>query len=283
MRASILLSLAAVSCGVIPGFAAPPEAPPVTPLRAKLAELVKRNPSAYASCDVELALAPLGTAHSTLEVWARDRQHYRAEDTHGSVVVVTPEAMKLYNAPSGTMLRIPAETVPGLEPKYGSLLALLGLATPKAATALLEQFSGELTPTGEATVAEVPCLTFSAGPKGKEMGRDLVGLFCSGPWTVEVKLFDVFLERETELPRGMHLDASLTSPQGFAVTLTLDLTVRERELDVNVTDDMLTFDPPAEETDIIEWTPETPIDEVSTFMMDLVFSIVRGGGQNLVP
>jgi hypothetical protein len=117
----------------------------------------------------------------------------------------------------------------------------------------------------------------------RETARELVGLFCSGPWQVEVTLLDVFLEQGTALPRGMHLDASLTSPQGLAVNLTLDLTVRELELGVHVTDDMLTFSPPADTADVIEWTPETPLEDVSAFLMDLVFAMMRGGGGNFVP
>jgi hypothetical protein len=117
----------------------------VEAIGAPLAELMKRDLSAYVSCDVELTVGPFGTVRTTLDVWARDRQHYRAEDTHSSVVVVTPKEMKLYNAPWGMMLHVPAETVPGLEPKQQGPLALLGLGAPEATLGLLKEFSGELT------------------------------------------------------------------------------------------------------------------------------------------
>ena len=246
-------------------------------VRAKLEQVVKRDPSAYVSCDVELSIGPLGAGKTTIEAWARDRRHYRVEEAHNSVVVVTPKEMKLYNALDREMLRVPAETVPGLEPAQRDLLALLGLATPEATAALLEEFSGELTPAGETTVGGTPCLAFSAGPRLRQMATDLVNLCCYGGVTVDVTLFDLFLERETALPHGMHLDASLTAFPG-GVSLTMDVTTRKMDLDVQVPDDMLALDPPAETTDIIEWTPDTPTDSVSAFLSGLVLSIVRRDG-----
>jgi len=241
----------------------------VEAMAAPLLELAKRNPSAYLSCDAELTVGPFGTAHMPFEVWARDRQHYWLQEAHGSVITVTPEAVVLYVSEPSAMVRIPASVAPDLEPRLQRLLALLGCGSPEASLSLLEEFADELTRSGECVVGDVPCWTFSAGPGMQETTGDALSLFCFGPWQADVTLLEVALERQTAMPRRMHLDAILTSPEGFAVNVLLDLTVREIELDVDVTDDMLIFAPPAD-TPVIEWTAETPVDELSVFLFGTV-------------
>ena len=128
-------------------------------LLAKTGDATTADRSSYTLTVQHITMGAVGDIETTSEMWMRDQQHYRMEDSAGTVIVVTPEGIKMRIGLVNAMLEVPAETIEKLkeEERHGQLMRL-GIASQGAVVdhmvdAMVDLWES-LTRTGERVVGD---------------------------------------------------------------------------------------------------------------------------------
>jgi len=180
------------------------------------------------------------------EVWVRDLEHLRMERSDETVVVMTPEDIKMYIGPPRVMVHIPQATLEALGEDREEALGALDITRPADSLRVVLEGAEHLPVTGEDRIGDEACWVVTADEELlPEFRRTLSGV----PQEFELKTVQLAIGRETGVTRASFFE--LTGP----AQLEIGVTTEEFEEDAEVTDEMLTFEAP-EGALVLTWTPD---------------------------
>jgi len=230
---------------------------------AVLADLVEKmgnattaDSSSYTLSVQNMTMGAGGDMETTSEMWMRDPQHYRMEDSSGTVFVVTPEGIKMRIALLNTMLEVPAETIEKLkeEERHGQLMRL-GIASQDAVPDHMVNIWDALTMAGERVVGGAECWVLEGGEAMADVIKGFTSMTSAVEMDLDIEIFEMYLEKETGIYRGMHYEATMAVEGADPQFMMMELTVEELEYGIEIADEIFEYEPP-EGTDVIVWTPD---------------------------
>jgi len=200
------------------------------------------------------------------ELWARDMEHFRAEVGGGTVVTFTPEGVKVYVGSANVMLHIPAETLKQLGKDRAKALQAVGIGEPQPMVQAMLDSRDSLSIVNEDAIGGEECWLLAVSPDAYPTWKDA---FPGLPKESVVQGVEIALGKESGAFRMLHIQT--INPVGIEIYVT----VTELEQIEEVTDEMLTYEPPADAT-IIEWTADKTTDQVAK---EFQAAVQPGGGR----
>jgi hypothetical protein len=208
--------------------------------------------SAFLRERIEVAVNGQKQQDQLQEVWVRDLQHVRLERSDGTVVVMTPEDVKMYIGPARLLLHIPQETLTALGDGRAEALQKVDLNDPADNLKMIIDNAELLQVTGEDTIGDEACWVVTADEKLFPSVRKILS---SVPEGFDLKTVQLALGRETGITRSMFLE--FTGPAQLEVGVTVELFDDHAE----VTDDQFKYEAP-EGTRLLTWTPDKTGDQM---------------------
>ena len=226
-------------------------------LLAKTGDATTADRSSYALTVQNMTMGAVGDIETTSEMWTRDQQHYRIEDSGGTVIVVTPEGIKMRIGLANAMLEVPAETIEKLkeEERHGQLLMRLGIASQGAVVEHMVDVGDALTRIGERVVGDAECWVLDGGEAMVEVIKAASSASSALETDTDIEIFEMFIEKETGVFRGMHYEATIAVEGADPQFLMVEMTIEELEHDIEIPDEIFEYEPPGG-TEIIVWTPD---------------------------
>jgi len=251
-RGSVRVVLAAVVL-LGPGLVASAQTDPrVEDLVGKVATGLEGGPPVHMVMDQQVLVNGAGQPQQSQEMWVRDMECFRMEMADGTVLVFTPEDIKLYIGATSVMVHIPADTLQQLGDDRAKALQAIGIGEPAPMIRALVESKDALTIVDEDAIGGEECWLLAVGQEAYPIWQ---GAFSGLPEGSVFTAVEVSLGKESGVFRGLHLRT--TGP----VQIELYVTVPELEEEVEVTDEMLTFEAPEGAT-IVEWTPDKTPEQV---------------------
>jgi hypothetical protein len=180
------------------------------------------------------------------EVWVRDLQHLRVEQSDGTVVVMTPEGIRMYVGPATVLVDIPQATLEALGDERDEALRTLDISPPADNLQLIVDGAEHLQVTGEETIEDEECWVVAVG---EPLLPGLRHTFASIPAEFDLKTVQLAIGRDTGVSRYSFYE--FTGPAQLEIGITLE----EFEEDAEVPDERLVFEAP-EEALVLTWTPD---------------------------
>jgi hypothetical protein len=131
----------------------------------------------------------------------------------------------------------------------------LGVGSQDAMVEHMLEITESLTISGEWLIGGEPCWVLTGGDEMMEAIQELSSMIWPTNTGVNVEMFEVFLEKETGVFRGLHYAATMAHAGGDPIGMAIEMTVPDIEFDVEVPDETFEYEPP-EGTDVVVWTPD---------------------------
>ncbi len=231
--------------------------------------------SAYMLTVQTMTMAGTDGTEIISDMWIRDRQHFRMEDSRGNVIVVTAEGIKMRFEEPNAMLHIPAETIEKLkQAAQDAMLVRLGIGSQTVAIEHMLEMRESLMIGGGRLVGDDPCWILAAGDEIIEAIQQLPSMAAQTGMGWHMEIFDMFIEKETGVFRGLHMEGTIDRANGGPMSMAMETSIPEIEFDIEVPDEMFEYEPP-EGTEIVVWTPDKEVGDLGP-----VFSQMFGEAQD---
>lgn len=282
VKRTVVLTMLALAGGLSWGALRPAQDDAVlTDLLEKMTAAATEDRSAYMLTVQTMTMAGTDGTEIISDMWIRDRQHFRMEDSRGNVIVVTAEGIKMRFEESNAMLHIPAETIGKLkEEGRDAVLMRLGVGSQDAMVEHMIEMWESLTISGQQVVGEEPCWVLTGGDETVDAIQQLASMTSSIEMDVHVEIFEMLLEKEAGVFRGLHYGATMTPAGGDPMSMAIEMTVPAIEFDIEVPDEMFEYEPP-EGTEIVVWTPDKEVEDLGPVFRRMFGEAQdgRGGGR----
>ena len=188
--------------------------------------------NAYMRMHQQVTVDGVEQGEDITDMWLRDIEHFRLERDNGTVVVFTPEDVKMHLGQAGVMLHVPGETLEELGNDRGRALRQVGLTEPRLFVSAILSHSEALAVTGEDVTGEEECWVLTA-PEAA---------------------FPAWLSTLSDLPVGSHI-TSVQVALGKTAPLQLELRITFPEIEeaLDIPDEVFALDAP-DGVVVVEWT-----------------------------
>jgi hypothetical protein len=238
----------------------------LAPLLERMQALFENPKPVFVRQNIDVVVDGQSQGEQIQEVWVRDMDHLRVERSDGTVVVLTPEDVKLYVGPPRVLLHVPQETLTALGDKRAEALSVLGLSPPRAMYDLMIEGRELLVVTGEDTVAGEACWLVTLDEKLLPRLREVV----SGvPDEFKLRGAQMAIGKESGMARSVSFE--FDGP----AQLTVSVIVEEIAEDAEVTDEMLSFQPP-EEALVLTWTADKTAEQMRQAFQQAIAERMKG-------
>jgi hypothetical protein len=242
---AIVIALCAAAVGAEPDAR-------IKPLIDQMKAFIEKPEPVFLRQRIDIAVNGQKQNEQLQEVWIRDLDHLRVERSDGTVVVLTPEDIKMYVGPARLLVHIPKETLEALGDQKAEKLRVLDITQPRDNITVMMEGWELMQVTGEDKIGDEACWVLTAGPElFPRFRKILAGI----PEDFDLKTVQVALGRESAMGRAMFFE--FAGP----AQLEVGVTVEEIEEGVEVTDEMLVFEAP-EEALVLTWTPDKTAEEM---------------------
>jgi hypothetical protein len=238
----------------------------LTPLLEQMRTFFENPKPVFVRQNIDVVVDGQSQGEQIQEVWARDMEHLRVERSDGTVVVLTPEDVKLYVGPPRVLLHVPQETLTALGDKRAEALRVLGISPPRAMYDVMVEGRELLSVTGEDTVAGEACWVVTADEKLLPRFREVLNGI---PDDFKLKSAQLAIGKESAMARSVSF--GLDGP----AQLTVSVIVEEIAEDAEVTDEMLTFQAP-EEALVLTWTADQTAEQMRQAFEQAIAERMKG-------
>ncbi|MBM3497548.1 MAG: hypothetical protein FJX74_02650 [Armatimonadetes bacterium] len=216
----------------------------IKPLLEEMTRFIAEPEPVFLRQRIEVAVNAQKQQEQLQEVWLQDLEHLRMERSDETVVVVTPEDIKMYIGPPRVLVHIPQATLEGLGEQRDEALQALGISRPADTVRVMVEGAEHLAVTGEDTIAEEACWVVTVGePLFPHFRKSLSSI----PEDFSLKTILLAIGRETGVSRSTFFE--FTGP----AQLEIGITVEEIAEDVEIADDLFTFEAP-DDALVLTWT-----------------------------
>lgn len=243
-RLIALTALGASLCLYLAAHVPAQEAATAADLTGYLRAALSQPVNAYMRMHQQTAVNGVDQGEKITDIWLRDIEHFRMERDDGTVIVFTPEDVKIHLGQTGVMLHVSEETLKEFGDNRAVALRQVGLSEPRLLVNAILSYSDALAIAGEDVIGEEECWVLTASEKAFPAWPSA---FDGLPQGSQATSAQVALGKTTGRLRGVHVH--------FTGPLLIDsrITFPEIDEDIEIPDEMLTFEPP-EDTVIVEWT-----------------------------
>lgn len=229
---------------------ATPASAEVDPQIAEIIEGIKARAEeqvpVYADLDVEIRVNGQLQEKRVQQIWVKDLNNLRIEQADGTVILRTPEEVLIYEGRSNIMLHMPKETIEALGDEAGEAIAATGLKGPDEVLDPFIKGAEYMTVVGEVVISDAECWVIHVGEEAFPLFRDSIKDI---PAEFEIEWLQMSIDKELMAMRASRI--SMTGP----AALEINSMVWAIEEGVEIPDDLLEFEPPAD-TAVMVWTPD---------------------------
>lgn len=261
--------VAAVAAVLLTPLASAQAGPDLGDLIDKLAASLRDQEGVFQRSDERLTVEGVFDIQRVQETYRRDARHFRMEDSEGSVTVWTPEEISIYHGPSNTLLHIPPETFDYVQLRQGAGIRNIGVVLGWALDSVLLRARDGLEIVGEREVGGADCWVLLAEAQFIEHLQGTLDVLIP-QLSITLTNMEFTLEKDTGYLRGIEGELGVEVPNVPNVTAKFSSTVTEIDRDIDVPDDMLTFERPPTAR-LVEWAPGKTLEQVGR-------ELLQGGG-----